>query len=165
MCIRIFQYHFPSVLRTLTHVLLIMPSLSFCVSESLYVVAFIVSDIVSSVIHTFLCVFVVVQALSRVWLFATAWTAARQVSLSSPSPRVCSSPCPLSWWCRPTIHPLPPPSPLYMWPFSLSAFKIYLFLICFKRFYHDVPWYSHLLSSPQYFLCLGFVAFLGSMGL
>ena len=40
----------------------------------------------------------VVQALSRVHLFETPWTAARQDSLSL-SPRVCSNSFPLSWWC------------------------------------------------------------------
>ena len=30
------------------------------------------------------------------------WTVARQASLSF-TPRVCSNPCPLSWWCHPVI--------------------------------------------------------------
>ena len=34
---------------------------------------------------------------------ATMWTAARQASLSSPSPRACSNSCPLSQWYHPTI--------------------------------------------------------------
>ena len=38
---------------------------------------------------------IVVQSLSRVLLFATPWTAARQASLSL-SPTVCSNSCPLS---------------------------------------------------------------------
>ena len=42
------------------------------------------------------------QSLSRVWLFATPWTAARQASLS-PTPRVHPNPHPLSPWCHPTI--------------------------------------------------------------
>ena len=29
----------------------------------------------------------------------------------SPSLRVCSNSCPLSWWCHPTTHPLSSPSP------------------------------------------------------
>ena len=33
----------------------------------------------------------------------TPWTAACQVPCPSPSPRVCSSSCPLSLWCHPTI--------------------------------------------------------------
>ena len=43
-----------------------------------------------------------VQSLSHIRLLATPWTAARQASLS-PTPRACSSSCPLNWWCHPTI--------------------------------------------------------------
>ena len=43
-----------------------------------------------------------VQSLSRVWLFATPWTAARQ-ACPSPTPRACSDSCPSSRWCHPTI--------------------------------------------------------------
>ena len=43
-----------------------------------------------------------VQSLSGVRLFATPWTAAHQVSLSS-TPGVHPNPCPLSRWCHPTI--------------------------------------------------------------
>ena len=57
---------------------------------------------------------VVVQSLSRVWLFVTKWT--------SPSPRVCSNSCPLSWWCHPTSHPLSSPSPSV---FSLSSIRVF----------------------------------------
>ena len=39
-----------------------------------------------------------VQLLSRVQIFVTPWTAARQAS-----PRRHSNSCPLSWWCHPTI--------------------------------------------------------------
>ena len=42
----------------------------------------------------------VVQSLSRVQLFVTPWTAARQ---DSPSLRVCSNSFPLSQWCHPTV--------------------------------------------------------------
>ena len=44
-----------------------------------------------------------VQSLSRVRLFATPWTAARQVSCPSPTPGACSNSWPLSQWCHPTI--------------------------------------------------------------
>ena len=44
-----------------------------------------------------------VQSLSRVRLFATPWTAARQASLSITNSRVYSNSCPLSRWCHPTI--------------------------------------------------------------
>ena len=43
------------------------------------------------------------QSLRRVRLFVTSWTAARQASLSPPTPRVYSNSCPLSRWCHPTI--------------------------------------------------------------
>ena len=44
-----------------------------------------------------------VQLLSRVQLFVTPWTAARQASLSSPTPRAYSNSGPLSRWYHPTI--------------------------------------------------------------
>ena len=46
---------------------------------------------------------IVVQLLSRVWLFVTPWTAAHQASLSSPYPGICSNACPLNRWCHLTI--------------------------------------------------------------
>ena len=47
--------------------------------------------------------FTAAQSLSRVWHFATPWTAARQVPYPSLSPRICSNSCPFSWWCHPTV--------------------------------------------------------------
>ena len=44
-----------------------------------------------------------VQSLSRVQLFVTPWTAARQASCPSPTPGACSGSCPLSQWCHLTI--------------------------------------------------------------
>ena len=44
-----------------------------------------------------------VQSLSRVWLFATPWTAAHQASVSITNSLVYSNSCPLSRWCHPTI--------------------------------------------------------------
>ena len=45
-----------------------------------------------------------VQWLSRVWLFATPWTAARKAFLSiTKTPRACSNSCPLSQWCHPLL--------------------------------------------------------------
>ena len=44
-----------------------------------------------------------VQLLSHVWLFATPWTAARQASHPSPTPRVYSNSRPLSQQPHPTI--------------------------------------------------------------
>ena len=43
-----------------------------------------------------------VQSLSRVWLFATPWIAARQASLSTTT-GVHSDSCPSSPWCHPAI--------------------------------------------------------------
>ena len=43
-----------------------------------------------------------VQLLSCVRLFVTAWTAAHQASLSTPSPEACSNSCVFSQWCHPT---------------------------------------------------------------
>ena len=51
------------------------------------------------------------QSLSHVWLFGPLWTAARQISLPSPSPRVCSNSCPLGWRCHPTISSSVTPFP------------------------------------------------------
>ena len=45
---------------------------------------------------------VVVQSLRHVQLFATPWTAARQISLSFTTLGVCSNSCLLSRWCHPT---------------------------------------------------------------
>ena len=44
-----------------------------------------------------------VQSLSRVWLFASPWIAARQASLSITNSRVHSDSGPSSWWCHPAI--------------------------------------------------------------
>ena len=47
---------------------------------------------------------VVVQLLSRVRLFVTPWTAARQASLSfTISQSLLKLSCPLSWWCHSTV--------------------------------------------------------------
>ena len=49
-----------------------------------------------------------VQSLSCVRLFVNPWIAARQVSLSTPTPGVYSNSCPLSRWCHPAISSSPP---------------------------------------------------------
>ena len=46
---------------------------------------------------------VVVQFLSRVWLFVTPWTVGRQAPLSSAISRSLLKHIPLNWWCHPTI--------------------------------------------------------------
>ena len=43
------------------------------------------------------------QLLSRIWLLATPWTAARQASLSITSSRSHSNSCLSCQWCHPTI--------------------------------------------------------------
>ena len=43
------------------------------------------------------------SSVAQSWLLATPWTAARQASLSSPTPGAYSNSCALSWWCHPTI--------------------------------------------------------------
>ena len=44
-----------------------------------------------------------VQSLSRVWLLATAWLQHARLPCPLPTSRVYQNPCPLSWWCHPTI--------------------------------------------------------------
>ena len=44
-----------------------------------------------------------IQLLSRVWLFVAPCIAAHRLPCPSPSRRACSSSCPLSQWCHPTI--------------------------------------------------------------
>ena len=60
-----------------------------------------------------------VQSLSHVWLFATPWIAARQTSLSSPTPGVHSDSHPSSQWCHPAISSSVVPFSSY--PQSLPA--------------------------------------------
>ena len=60
-----------------------------------------------------------VQSLSRVQLFVTPWTTAHQASLSITNSRVHPNPCPLSWWCHPTI--LSSVFPFSPWPQSFPA--------------------------------------------
>ena len=43
------------------------------------------------------------SSLSRVWLFATPWTAAYQASLSITNSQSLLNSCPSSRWCHPTI--------------------------------------------------------------
>ena len=44
-----------------------------------------------------------VQFVSRVWFFATPWTAAHQLLCQLPNPRASSNSCPPSWWHIHTI--------------------------------------------------------------
>ena len=56
---------------------------------------------------TNICVWMVqfssVQSLSHARLFVTPWTTACQASLSITNSRNPLNPCPLRWWCHPTI--------------------------------------------------------------
>ena len=64
----------------------------------------IMEKVVPDILWTFYNVNSSVQYLSRVWLFATPWIAARQTSLSITNcPGVYSNSCPSSWWCHPAI--------------------------------------------------------------
>ena len=74
-----------------------------------------------------------VQSLSRVQLFVTPWSAARQASLSIPITHgACSNSCSLSWWSHPNIsastvlftsclHSLPASGSFPMSPIFLSG--------------------------------------------
>ena len=64
-------------------------------------------------------IFVSVQLLSHVQLFATPWTAAHQSSLSITNTGACSNSCPLSQWCHPMI--LSSVVPFSSWLQSVSA--------------------------------------------
>ena len=65
--------------------------------------------------------FSLVESLSCVWLFVTLWTAARQSSCPSPTPRVYSNSCPLSQWCHPTISSSVIPFSSHLQSFSASG--------------------------------------------
>ena len=62
-----------------------------------------------------------VQSLSHVWLFATPWIAARQASLSSPTPGACSNSCPVRHWCHSTISSSAVPFSSRLQPFPASV--------------------------------------------
>ena len=47
--------------------------------------------------------FVVIQLLSCIWLFATPGLQHARLPCPSPSPRACTNSCPLSQWCHPII--------------------------------------------------------------
>ena len=62
-----------------------------------------------------------VQSLSHVQLFATPWTAACQVSCSSPVPGAWSNSCPSSEWCHPTTSS----SVLLLLPSAFPIIKVF----------------------------------------
>ena len=65
---------------------------------------------------------VVVQWLNPVWFFVTLWITACKASLSSTI-WVCSSSCPLSQWCHPTILSSITPFSSCPQPFPASVFS------------------------------------------
>ena len=73
-----------------------------------------------------------VQSLSRVRLFATPWTVARQASLSITNSQAYSNSCPLSRRCHPTISSsvVPFSSCLQSLPASGSFLRSQLFTSC-----------------------------------
>ena len=76
-------------------------------------------DILESICH--ITCFSSVQSLSRVRLFVIPWTAARQASCPSPTPRSCSNSCPLNWWCYTTISSSVIPFSSYLQSFPASG--------------------------------------------
>ena len=63
-----------------------------------------------------------VQSLSRVWLPATPWVAARQASCPSPSPGVHPNSCPSSQWCHLAISSSVIPSSSCLQSFPPSGY-------------------------------------------
>ena len=63
-----------------------------------------------------------VQSLSRVRLFVTPWTSARRPPCPSPTPGVHPNPCPLSWWCHPTISSC---RPLLLLPSIFPSIRVF----------------------------------------
>ena len=71
-----------------------------------------------------------VQLLSRVRLFVTPWTAARQASRPSSTPGVHSNSYPLSQWCHPTISSSVIPFSFHLQSFPASgSFQMSQFFI------------------------------------
>ena len=79
----------------------------------------------SPALGMYICMYICissVQSLSRVQLFATSWTAARQASLFITNSWSLLKLSPLSWWCHPTISSSVVPfySRLQCFPASVS---------------------------------------------
>ena len=71
--------------------------------------------------HHVACSVQSVRSLSSVQLFETPWTAAHQVSLSSPTLRAYSNSRPLSQWCYPTTSASFIPFSSYLQSLSASG--------------------------------------------
>ena len=68
-----------------------------------------------------------IQSLSRVQLFMTPWTAARQASLSITNSQSLLNSCPLSQWCHPAISSsVVPFSSRLELPLDLAYFRSFL---------------------------------------
>ena len=94
---------------------------------------------------------VVVQSFIHVRLFMAPWTAARQAFLSFSISRSLLNSCPLSWWCHPTICPLPSPSsPAFNLSHPQSNFSVTSFcnFILFMGFSGQECWSGLPFSSP-----------------
>ena len=93
-------------------------------------------------------VVVVVQLLSRVWLFVTPWTAARQAPYPPPSPRVCSNSCTLSqWWYLTISSSVDPSFCLQSFPAPKSFSMCRLFISCGR----SIPQNTELFNSGYQF--------------
>ena len=62
-----------------------------------------------------------VQSLSRVQLFEIPWMQHVRPPCPSPTPRVYSNSCPLSWWCHPAISSSVIPFSSYLQSFPASG--------------------------------------------
>ena len=97
--------------------------------------------------------FISVQLLSRVQLFATPWTAACQASLSFTNPWVYSNSCPLSQWCLPTISSSLIPFSCFLQSFPASgSFPMSQFFFLLVN--------QNLFSLPLWIICSYFFPFI-----
>ena len=79
--------------------------------------------------HLNILVLLVVQLLSRIWLFVTHGLQHTRPHCPSPSPRACSNSCPLTQWCHASISSsvIPFSSHLQYFPASGSFLRSQLF--------------------------------------
>ena len=89
--------------------------------------------------------YISVQSLSRVWLFATPWIAARQASLSITNALSCSNSHPSSWWHHPTISSSVAPfscpqSQLRLLPNGDKLTVMTTQFLTFKTFFQEEDW-------------------------
>ena len=102
-----------------------------------------------------------VQLLSRVWLFATSWTAARQASLPSTTSGVYSDSCPLSQWCHPTVSSSVVPFSSHLQSFPTSgAFQMSQFFTSGGQIIGVSIWASVLPMNIQDWFPLGWTGWI-----